>query len=75
MSNAELGEIRLSGARQPDYFRQNDPGESIASIISSAQARIKRLGVSISRVEGWQQKKDYSVSLAQPSKLKRPAVV
>jgi hypothetical protein len=64
MSDAELGEIRLSRARQFDYFCQNDPEESIASIIGPTQDRITRVEASISRIEGWQQEKDYSVSMA-----------
>jgi len=62
MSHAELGEIRLSRAHQLDYFRQNDPGESIASRVGAVQDQLAKIDACITRVEEQQQKKDYPVS-------------
>jgi len=64
MSNAKLGEIRLSRARQFDYFCQNDPGGSIARGVGAVQDQLTKIDADITRIEDWQQEKDYSVSLA-----------
>jgi hypothetical protein len=61
MSNAELGEIRLSRARQLDCFYQNDLGESTASCIGAEQALLTKIDDAIILVEDRQQE-DYSVS-------------